>query len=483
LVDKNITNLAKAKAERKLYDLASSLVSRAKLAERAGLSYFPSSGGSAKRDLFNALGYPKTAQFNDMLWRVTRGDIGKRILEAPVRTTWRKKPALIDDANLKAGEASTFAKAWDDLVLKRKVWHYIQRADKVSGIGRYGVLLVGLNDKAGNSGSGDGGPLSAPVGKASELLYLQVFNENNASIETWEDDIQSERYGLPKTYKLKFRDPKAADGKSGMDRTVHYSRLIHIAEDLTDNDVYGTPRLEIVLNRLMNLDLIAGGSAEMFWRGAFPGYALNMDSGTDVETMDTDDLEEQIQAFVHNLERYVKLQGIDMKALTSEVADPSNHFNIQIDLISAATGIPKRILLGSERGELASSQDERNWLTRIDERRHEHAEPMILRPLVDLLIDVEVLPQPKEDNYDVVWPDLIVTSEKDQADIGKLKSEALSKYVMSPGAEEVLPPDFFYRKILGLTDDEVDDITEMLEAEIDEVDGLDEPEPIPGQEE
>ena len=37
-------------------------------------------------------------------------------------------------------------------------------------------------------------------------------------------------------------------------------------------------------------------------------------------------------------------------------------------MISAETGIPKRILTGSERGELASSQDRDNWFERYPER-------------------------------------------------------------------------------------------------------------------
>ena len=68
-------------------------------------------------------------------------------------------------------------------------------------------------------------------------------------------------------------------------------------------------------------------------------------------------------------------------------------------LISAASGIPLRIMTGSERGELASTQDDGNWASRIEERQLHFAEPMILRPLIDRLIELRALPEPSDGEY------------------------------------------------------------------------------------
>ena len=160
--------------------------------------------------------------------------------------------------------------------------------------------------------------------------------------------------------------------------------------------------------------------------------------------------------------------GISIKSLETQVADPSAHVDVQVQMISAVTGIPKRILTGSERGELASTQDETQWLESIGQRRHEFAEPMIIRPLVDRLIGFGVLPAPIE-TYFVNWEDLWSTSDKDKADIGAVRSQALQSYVSNPFAMDILPPTVFLKYILNMSDDDVSLIEEMREqAMLDE---------------
>ena len=105
-------------------------------------------------------------------------------------------------------------------------------------------------------------------------------------------------------------------------------------------------------------------------------------------------------------------------------------------MISGATGIPLRILVGSESGELASSQDENNWNSRVDERRTTFAGPCILRPLVQKLIDIgELVPNGK---WYVDWPKATAISEADRASIAVNKTTALRNYVSTPGAEMVV---------------------------------------------
>lgn len=76
-----------------------------------------------------------------------------------------------------------------------------------------------------------------------------------------------------------------------------------------------------------------------------------------------------------------------------------------IALISGTTGIPQRILIGSEAGQLASEQDRANWAERIEERRALYAEPNILEPLVDVFQDVGLL---SKGDIEFVWPSAFI---------------------------------------------------------------------------
>ena len=421
-----------------LQALSSVLVERATLMSRLGMSY------GTTRDIYTALGYVKAPVFEDYYARYKRQDIAKRIVTAYPKACWRKKPIITETED----KETEFEKKWAELVTQRKVLTYLSRIDVISGIGQYGVLLLGFDD---------GKLAEEPVESASELLYLKPFMQSNADIVDWEVDIHDERYGLPKVYQLQASTANQVGIQS---QRVHYSRVLHIAEEPGEDDVYGTPRLESVLNRLQDLELVAGGSSEMFWRGAFPGYGFKADEKAQLTAQSFAALQDEIEEYLHGLKRYIRTQGFDIENMSVQVADPKSHVNILLDLIAGATGIPKRILVGSERGELASSQDEKAWNDRIDERRKDHVENNIVRPFVDKLIQVGVLPEPA-DNYSVDWPAIHVMSDKEQAEVSGIKTEALTKYAMSPGADMIVPPEIFLQRFLGFTKDEVEQMMDL----------------------
>jgi hypothetical protein len=152
---------------------------------------------------------------------------------------------------------------------------------------------------------------------------------------------------------------------------------------------------------------------------------------------------------------------LKLSALAPQVSDPKNHVDVQLMMISAVTGIPKRILSGSERGELASSQDAAEWIAFVQGRREEFAEPHIIRPFVDCMIEYGILPKPEKE-YVIEWADLFSVSEKDKVEIGRIRATALREYFVNPIAPEVVPPEAFMEFFLGLTQSQIDLITEMV---------------------
>jgi len=439
-------NALSGSEERQLYALASELLGRAALTARLGQSY----GGD--RNLYEALGYKKAPSFEDYYAVYKRQDIAKRVVSAPVNGVWRLKPNIIENKD----EETKFEKAWAAFVKSKNPYHYLARADRISGIGQYGVLLIGFDDVKKQ------GDAEQAVTTAKDVLYLRPYMQKNVDIQSWETDTNDPRFGMPKTYKLQTT-VQGTDTSESKSISVHWSRVIHIAEGLEENDIVGTPRLECVLNRLQDVEMVSGGSAEMFWRGAFPGYAFVADSEHTIKPQAKKDLETEIEKYVHNLSRYMRLKGMTVQDLSAQVADPSNHFEILISLISAATGIPKRILMGSERGELASSQDKDNWAEQIEDRRLDYVEPMILRPFIDRMVLTGVLPGHGEDGYTVEWQDLFALSEAEQATVSKTKAEALATYSNSPNASMIIPHDFFLSKFLGISAEEIGQIDDMRE--------------------
>lgn len=425
---------------------------RSELLSRLGKQY------GDQRDLYEALGYQKSLNFDDYMAFYDRGDIGARIVDAPVEECWQQKPTI----NEPEAENTKFEKAFIELEKLRSIYSFLIRADKLSRIGEYGVLFIGLSDAKNEADL-----INEVMGTNNELLYLQPYSQKNAVINSWETDVNSDRYALPLTYKIRMGDP--ANNKKTREVIVHHSRIIHIAEDLLESNIYGTPALKRVYNRMMNLELIVGGSAEMFWQGAFPGMSFEAKDGYDL-TQVASELEDEIDMFVHDFKRYMKLIGVEAKVLNPNIADPLNHAMIQWKTISIATGIPMRILTGSERGELASSQDDENWNRKLDSRRVDHVEPNILRKLINKLVEFGCLPGPGANGYEVEWPDLNSPTAKDKAEVGKLISDSIKSFYSIPGIENEIPTEQFLEEILGLNPEKVKRIVDAaaeMEGQID----------------
>lgn len=434
----------------------SEIVGRALLAAKLGLQY------SGDRDVYQALGYPAspTAK-NDYYPRYTRQDIAKAIIDRPVSATWKGSLEVIEVDKTKADEKTKFEKTFEELENALKLKQKFRRLDRLSSIGRYGVLLFGFDDVT------DSSEFIQPVTPGNRrLLYIKPFSEITAQIEKYVEDTNDERYGLPNIYKLVISD---ATGKSTEIR-VHHSRVLHITVDLFDSEFLGQPVLESVLNRLIDLEKLVGGSAEMFWRGARPGYTGKVDKDYQISAEQIEKLMAQMDEYEHNLRRLLISEGVDLESLAVQVVDPAPHVDVQIQMISAITGIPKRILTGSERGELASSQDRENWFDLIKSRREEFAEPEIVRPFIEKCVKYGILPEPSD--YVIQWEDLSTPSDKDKAEVGKIRASSLKEYTTNALSQIIVPPEVFFELFLGLSPDQIDVVQKAAEQAMAEEQAL-----------
>lgn len=367
------------------------------------------------RDYYEVLGYPTTIQTSDYVQRYERQDIASRIVDLPALDTWKSPPKISENDD----EDTAFIQAWQSLAGRLKAWNVLSRADRLSGIGRFGIVLIGV--RGGND-------LGEPVKDQSlkspqDILYLRPYSESRATVETWNKETSSPRYGLPETYKVQLET-----GRSGT--IVHWTRVFHLAENKLDSETYGVPRLRPVFNLLDDLMKVVGGTAEATWLNMRPGIMVGPREEYDWE--DTDDATtawlQEVQRYAHDPLRMLRLVGMEAQQIgTSEVLDPTGPHSVVIAQIAATTGIPQRKLLGSAAGELsASREDTRQWATYISERQMNYAEPEILRPFIDRLCLYGVLPAPREGlgRYDIgtlnpdgsrSWPSIIELSEEERA--------------------------------------------------------------------
>lgn len=413
----------------------SEMVNRALLATKMGQQTY---GGA--RDVNTALGYPTTLQFDDYHSRYLRHDMAKAIIDRPVKGTWKGKVELIETD---ADEYTPLEKAWKSFYRDRKLKLTFSSLDKLTGIGRYSVLFFGMSDVV------DMNSYKRKVRKGAKLMYLKPLSEKTAKIHSLDTDPTSERYGLPKFYEITLKDVSNVNSTSTGTLLVHYSRVLHIVEDTLEDPNYGTPRLEAAFNRLLDLEKIVGGDAEMFWRGARPGYTGDVKENYTFTPEDEKKIKDQFEEFQNYLSRFLVTEGINYKELAQQIADPASHADTVVKMLSAVTGIPFRILIGSEKGELSSSQDKQEWVTYVTTRREEVVEFTILRPFIDKCIELEILPKgTSKDGYTIVWDSLFSLTEKEKAEIGKARAVILKEYSLSETAQAIIPMEYFLKHMM-----------------------------------
>jgi hypothetical protein len=388
-------------AFRTLAGAGSDLMSRFNLASAAGLTF----GG--KRDLYSVLGYPRALSPKDYRDRYKRGDIAARIVEAFPEATWSGGLELVEDENPKA--LTPFEAEMDALDKRLGVWSVFNRVDILAGLGEFAIVLIGAAGKLEEE--------LPPMSSQEEILYLTPYGPDEVQIETCDENTESPRFGMPLTYTVQrstTTGARAVAGRSAFTRKVHWTRVLHFADGILEDAVFGTPRLEKVWNRLDDLDKIVGGGSEAFWLRIHQGYHWNVEKDVKIGPDQIKKLEAEAEEFSHQLRRSIATRGMKLEVKGSDVSTFNNQVMSIISLVSGATGIPQRILLGSERGELASTQDKENWNERVKARRAKVGDPHV-RQFVERVTGVGAVPTPVE--YDIRWPEIKTLTQDEQAKV------------------------------------------------------------------
>lgn len=489
----------------------------------------------SRTDVDSECDYPSTATVELYRTLFDRDPIGKRVVELLPKESWQMSPLVYEDES--SEDATPFEQAWDDLGKQLSggsswykdeqgstVWEYLLRADILSGIGSFGIILLSIDDgrnlqdpvdgielltngkgdspitneereliqeydvhgkvrvkdKEGNITSnaanskpiqtyvnspqtstrpappisndssgwaptksvfgspfvpgtdqqysdfgigqvkpmayGGASPLGTdqqyfsvqfgpseqlptPSKRQHKLQFMRCFDESLVQVVRYEWNINNPRFGQPVMYRVTLNDPRQQQSGVGLSLAtvyVHWSRVLHIADNLTSSEIFGTPRMQACLNAILDIKKVRGGSAQMYWAGAFPGLSIetNPQLGGDVE-VDVTATQTQIQDYYSSLRRALVLMGMTAKSLAPQVSDPTAQIAVQTESICIAIGCPVRVFKGSERGEQASSQDDSKWNDRLRHRQLFYITPRIIVGLIDRLIMLGVLPEPQ----------------------------------------------------------------------------------------
>jgi hypothetical protein len=410
-----------------------------------------------KRDYYKVFGWDPVIT-PQMIYRMyQRGGIAKRIIEAYPKETWSEPPEL-------PTVSAKFDKTWAAIVLALDLWSEFYKWDKLSRMGRYGVLLVGNGD-ANLETEMTTMPATGPV-------YIQPYSEMSAQITQWQTDAQDPRFGQPLQYTIypdlleaQTRPPMMTSWGFPTRRSFkcHASRILHAAQGPLEDNIFGTPMFVPIWNYLTDLQKVVGGSAESYWLTANRGLQLDIDKDMSLDPEEEASLDQEVEEYGDQQRRVLRTRGITAKDLGAKVADPRGPYSVILQLLSGSTGIPTRIMIGSEAGHLASTQDKSAWSQEVEAYRALTAGPKFLIPFIQLLVKCKVLPDPK-DKLEPLWPDAYRASPLERAQTVNQLSTGIMNIALAMSKIENLLSIEEARRIIGTPSD-----NKIFEAQSEDV--------------
>lgn len=408
---------------------------------------FPGFFPQAKHNHYTDFGYPETLTFHQLHGMYLRNGIARAGVDKTILKTWQDAPFLLEekrDGSEKGTKQETklesdIRQRFDDL----RIWPRLADADRMSLVGGYAGVLLGLRD-----GRRWNDPVDRVPGGLEGIAKIIPVWAGQLTVADWDTDPMSETYGDPTMYQF---NESAVDDKKRNHRTfkVHPDRVVIWSKDET---VHAGSMLEAGYNDLMDLEKIRGAGGEGFWKNAKSAPVLQVDKEAKISEMAkamgvkpedvADKMDEQVGDWQKGFDQLLMLQGMEAKTLQVTLPSPEHFWAAPLQSFAASIPIPLKILVGNQTGERASSEDNEEWAQTNMSRRANYVVPIIMA-MVNRLEQFGILPAK---DWHLDWPDLTEASMEEK--IARADKMADVNKKMETGGEIVFTPEEI-RKSVG----------------------------------
>lgn len=380
----------------------------------------------ALRNQYAVFGYPQSILFSSYFNMYLRGGVANACICKPVEKRWQSSPDIYDeeweeDGKIIKREKTGFEKAVQRLVDEFDLWGVLKELDECQRIGLYGGVLITAREGTSVSSENLATTKLQVANYVDGLINLSPCFESQLDLSDGnrDDNMQSKRYGLPLSYR--YREGSEIQGSKfgntvSVDQEIHWSRAFVFSEFAHGNGIIGRPALMPVFNSLIDWYKTVGSAAE--------GHFKNSKQRTNLDVKDQqlaaqlfqsqpnaaqNDFNDELEEYDKGFNNYLRTAGIEAKVLQAAIADPTGPAGIALQDICAGIGIPKTELIGFETGERSSSENANSWNVKNQSWRETTGTKLVTRFLMHL-VDVGVLPAPKNNRIFVDWPDISAAS-------------------------------------------------------------------------
>lgn len=401
---------------------------------RARMRY-PCAGGDLGSDgkrpsAWNAYGYKANLSFRDYYRMWERGGLAHGAIARVNTKCWQDEPEIIEGEPSDVKRPPTqWEKAFKAFAKKHKLWEMMREADLRRTVGKYSALVLQI---------ADGKTWNSPVkGRAARRLVkiIPAWEGQLKPSEWGTNETDAETYGMPTMYSfdegsVSHDVSEASAGYAGRRLQIHPDRVIILGDIIN-----GVPMLRAAFNDFVNLEKILGGSGESFLKNASRQLAINFDKEVNlidiatahgVAPKELRTIFDQVTSGLNQgIDQTVMTQGANVTPLVATVPDPQQHFNVSLMSAAASIMIPVMVWVGSQTGERASSEDQKDWNKSMQGRRIQVLSSDI-ETVVAHLIRVGLVTVMLETS--VVWSDLSEATTSEKLANAKLMGETNNQF-------------------------------------------------------
>lgn len=373
---------------------------------------FGNQGADTKRPCaWREYGWPDHVGFKDFYNLYDRQGVAYGVVNRLTDKCFETNPWVIEGDEFDESKKETpWDKEFKAFAKRSQLWQAFHEADRRRLVGRYSGMILQIKD---------GGAWDQPVTLARPVI--------KKIIPAWEGQLEpvdlitdqnDENYGEPTFWQYKEGEVKSSGDTSIAPRNlkIHPDRIIIIG-DWREGRSY----LKAAYNSFVNLEKIEGGSGEGFLKNASNRMGVNFDAAANLQQIATQyglkDVASLHQAFNdaaadlnNGIDRLLITQGATVQQLVSQVPDPTAHYGISIQTISASTGQAAKIISGMQSGERASTEDLKDF-NKLGQGRRTGQLSTDARVVVEHVQRIKMVSLVPGQDYEIMWDDLTESSQ------------------------------------------------------------------------
>lgn len=385
-------------------------------------------GGDAKHDrLYADFGWPEKIAFANYYQMYQRNGLAYAAIIRPIETCWQEYPELLEkeDTHDKTTLEKQIAEKFDQI----NFWSVLAKADEYSRIGEYAGVIFRF---------ADGKRLYEPVdsknlGLDGLVEVVPAMQGQLTPSDRYTDPSDTVNYGRVKMWQ--YNENGITDGAANtrMENALIHPDRVHVWS--MNSSIFGKPVLEACFNDLLTLQKISGAGGEGFWKNSKAAPWLEVDPALTMQKLAAnlgatspesaaDKLDEIVGDWQKGYDQSLMLHGMKANFNSIKLDDPDPHRMGALQSLASSISCPLKILIGSQSGERASTEDAKEWSKTCNGRNTKMVKPNIRRIIRDKLVKFGVLPASE---WYLLWSDLTESSTMEKLDAGMKMAEINAK--------------------------------------------------------